>query len=111
MWPSVARYKPGQTSTDFEACDQNNQEVHTHGPITPSQFEQVQISQEFRPATKCYNPDHGDTPVFEGSKATGNPITCDADDNTNSGPLAKDEYGYTPVKFIPGGPTFKPLEK
>ena len=37
QWPSVARCKEGQTSTDFEACDHNNNQVHQHDSIPPSQ--------------------------------------------------------------------------
>ena len=36
QWPSVARCKPGQISTDFEACDHNNKGEFQHDKIPPS---------------------------------------------------------------------------
>jgi len=58
----------------------------------------VQLDSNLRPPIKCYDPEH--------SK---NPITCDSDDIApdNAGRLPKDEMGFTPVKYIPGGPNVK----
>jgi hypothetical protein len=52
-WPSVARCKPGQISTDFEACDHNNKGEFQHDKIPPSQFEQVQLNNEWPSVARC----------------------------------------------------------
>ena len=52
-WPSVARCKDGQISTDFEACDDMNKGEKQHDQIPPSQFKQIQLNNEWPSVARC----------------------------------------------------------
>ena len=54
-WPSVARCRDGQISTDREPCDQDNRTTHRHDNTANSkrEFSALQMNQEWPSVARC----------------------------------------------------------